>query len=120
MVNIFLSIFIFVYFLPFKTLMSEKQIVTLLQQDDETVLKNVYVNNREAFLLFAQKAGFLKDDCIDAYQDAIVIFREKALQGKIDDLQCSIKTYLFSIGKYILFNKARKSKKTANNFPLEK
>ena len=40
-------------------------------------------------------------------------------EGDLDDLKCAIKTYLFGIGKYMLFVKARKNNKNVADFPLE-
>ncbi len=100
--------------------MSEHQLILLLKKSDKETLKMVYIENRDSFINFARKFKVSENDIVDAYQDAIIALSEKAIQGEIDCLNCSVKTYLFGIGKYILFEKARKNHKKVTDFPLEK
>ena len=99
--------------------MSKQQLLLLLKESDKTALKMIYLNNREPFINFARKFHISDDDIVDVYQDAIIVLQEKAIKGEIENLTCSIKTYLFGIGKYMLFEKARKNNKDISNFPLE-
>ena len=46
-------------------------------------------------------------DAVDIYQDSILVLRENAINGKIDDLQSNLSTYLFAIGKYKIFHNFR-------------
>lgn len=100
--------------------MSEQQLILLIKRSDKDALKMLYVENREPFINFARKLHISDEDIVDVYQDAIIAFQEKAVKGKIDHLTCSIRTYLFGIGKYMLFEKARKNNKKVDSFPLEK
>ncbi|KGL62624.1 RNA polymerase sigma factor [Polaribacter sp. Hel1_85] len=100
--------------------MSEHQLILLLKESDKEALKMVYIENRIPFINFARKFKVSENDIVDAYQDAIIVLSEKAFKGEIDNLNCSVKTYLFGIGKYILFEKARKTQKKVLDFPLEK
>lgn len=100
--------------------MNEDQLILQLKNADKKALKMIYIENRTAFINFARKFSVSENDIIDAYQDAIIALSEKALQGELDNLKCSIKTFLFGIGKYLLFEKARKNKKRVLDFPLEK
>lgn len=100
--------------------MSEQLLIELLKNSDEKTLKMVYLENRSGFINFARKLPISEDDIFDAYQDAIIILREKAFAGDLDYLTCSLKTYLFGIGKHILYEKLRKANKKITNIPLEK
>jgi len=100
--------------------MNEQQLILLLKNSDKEALKNLYLENRNSFIGFARKFNVSENDILDAYQDAIIALTEKAHRGEIDNLKCSVKTYLFGIGKYMLFEKARKNKKRIVDFPREK
>ena len=99
--------------------MSEQQLIQLLKEADKDVLRRLYLENRSAFISFAQKFCSSSEDIVDAFQDAIIVLQEKAFKGDLDDLRCTIKTYLFGIGKYILYEKMRKQKKTVSPMKLQ-
>lgn len=99
--------------------MNKQQLVTLLKNSDKKALEKVYLENRDSFLNFARKFNVSDDDIIDVYQDSIIALQEKAVEGKLENLSCSIPTFLFGIGKYMLFDKARKNNKKVTDFPLE-
>jgi RNA polymerase sigma factor (sigma-70 family) len=100
--------------------MIEHQLILLLKQSDEDALKMVYIENRKPFINFARKFNVSEDDIVDVYQDAIIALHEKAIKGELDDLTCTIRTYLLGIGKYMLYEKARKNNKKVSDFPIEK
>jgi RNA polymerase sigma factor (sigma-70 family) len=100
--------------------MSEHQLILLLKQSNEEALKMFYIENRNPFMSFARKFNVSEDDITDVYQDAIIALHEKAIKGELDTLTCSIKTYLLGIGKYMLYEKARKNNKKVSDFPVEK
>ena len=93
-----------------------KTIIELLKQGDKNTLEKIYVENREGFINFAKKYNVSEYDAIDIYQDSIMVLRENAISGRIDELQSNISTYLFAIGKYkIYYNFRVKSKTILNN-----
>lgn len=102
--------------------MTEKQEdITLedLRQGSDTLLKKVYVENRAKFLNFARRYSLSEEENIDVYQDAYIIFYDNIMGGKIQNFTSSISTYLFSIGKYLIFDRMRRNKKTVgSNFNL--
>jgi len=61
-------------------------IIELLKQGDKKTLEKIYIENREGFLNFAKKYNVSEYDAIDIYQDSIMVLRENAINGKIDDL----------------------------------
>ncbi|OSY88938.1 hypothetical protein WH52_04545 [Tenacibaculum holothuriorum] len=92
--------------------MSESNIVLHLKQGDTKALKEVYTMYRTEFLAFSKKFSVNNEDALDCYQDAIIAIQEQAIKGKLDDLKSSLKTYLFGIGKYMMYEKARKNNRT--------
>lgn len=87
------------------------QLILLLKENDEITISNFYNENKNGFTLFAKRYHLQIDDIIDIYQDAIVALIENAKKGKIDDLQSSLTTYLFSIGKFMIFQKFKREGK---------
>lgn len=81
------------------------------KEADDTALKEVYVSYRASFINFARKYELGEDEILDIYQDAIIALRENFVSGKIEELNSSIKTYLFSIGKYKIYAHLRENKK---------
>ncbi|MFS4446974.1 RNA polymerase sigma factor [Maribacter sp. 2307UL18-2] len=86
-----------------------------LRQGSELAFKQIYEQNRDKFLNFARRYHLSDEENIDIYQDAYIIFHDNVMSGKIKELTSSISTYLFSIGKYLIFDRMRKNKKTVNS-----
>ncbi len=97
-----------------------KTIIELLKQGDKKTLEKIYVENREGFINFAKKYNVCEYDAIDIYQDSIMVLRENAINGRIDDLKSNVSTYLFAIGKYKIYYNFRVKSKTIlkNDFNL--
>ena len=83
-----------------------------LKSDDRLKLKALYNNYRDAFLHFGKGLGASEQTVLDIYQNAFLALRKRAVQGKLDNLQSSLKTYLFGIGKFMLFDALKKEGRT--------
>lgn len=93
--------------------MSEtSDIIAKLKSGDEEALKEVYLANKKPFFLFATRYQISEEDLLDTYQDAIIALYENAKKGKIDDLKSGINTYLFAIGKFMIFKRFKNKKDT--------
>lgn len=90
----------------------ESQIIRLLKVSDEKTIHKLYVDYKSGFQMFANKYPIAKDAVLDIYQDAIVALCENAKKGKLDTLKSSLKTYLFAIGKYMIYSQLKKENKT--------
>lgn len=86
-------------------------LIKQLKEDNPEALRRVYVENRQAFFQFVKRYPIDKNMAEDIYQDAIIILRDNAKQGKLDSLTGSVRTYLFSIGKYLIYSHLRMHKK---------
>ena len=89
----------------------ESSLIQLLKENDIRTIKKIYEDNRKKFIAFASQYNLDADIILDVYQDAIIALCENAKKGKIDNLQSSISTYLFSIGKFMIFQLLKKDKK---------
>jgi RNA polymerase sigma-70 factor (ECF subfamily) len=90
-----------------------KQIsIEALKKGDDTLFKKLYEDHREQFINFARRYDLERDDIIDVYQDAYIIFYNNVLSGTLTTLTSSVSTYLFSIGKHLIYNKLKKVPKT--------
>lgn len=90
-----------------------------LRMGSDTVLRQVYEENRNKFLNFARRYDLSDDENIDIYQDAFIIFHDNVMSGKVQSFTSSIATYLFGIGKYLIFDQMKKNKRTVgSNYDL--
>lgn len=93
--------------------MEDKQLIAQLKKRDRNALKDVYREYKAEFFRFASRYTKADDTLEDIFQDAIIAVYENALAGKLDNLKSSLKTYLFSTGKFMLFKKFRDTKEIA-------
>lgn len=84
--------------------------LNLLKIAQPEAIENVYKTHRKAFISFATKYGLSEDELLDVYQDTIIAFIENIRKGHLENLQVELKTYLFSIGKYLIFNRLKNKK----------
>lgn len=91
-----------------------ESVLAAIADDDKAALRRVYEMYREEFQHFALRYGASPEDIADVYQDAVIAFYENIKAGKVEELRSSIKTYLFSIGKFMLFRKLKKQGRTVS------
>lgn len=67
-----------------------------------------YKTHRTSFIRWAQSMYALgMSEAEDIYQDAIEALFQKITLRKLDHIQASLKSYLFSIGKYMIYRRAK-------------
>ncbi len=86
----------------------DKEAIKDLQSDDRLKIKALYNQYRLEFLRFGKRYNLDEDALADVYQEAFLALRKRAIHGKLDDIQSSIKTYLFGIGKYKIYDELKK------------
>jgi len=96
--------------------MDNNQIKILIHSNPREISK-LYNAHRESFLNFGKKYGLDYDDLTDIYQEAFIALREKAINGKLYDVKSSLKTYLFGIGKFMIFDMLKEKKRTTTYQP---
>lgn len=95
-------------------------LIDALKKGDEKAIRTFYNDHKNGFILFAKRYNLGQDDLIDIYQDAIIALIENARKGKLDDLKSTVATYLFGIGKFMIFQKFKRDGKTVPLDDFEK
>ncbi|TMM58754.1 RNA polymerase sigma factor [Maribacter algarum] len=91
--------------------MTDEQLIAQLKKRDRNALKSVYLNYKTEFFKFMSRYNAKNDVLEDIFQDALIVLYENAQSGKLDALKSTVKTYLFGIGKFMLFKHFRDSKR---------
>jgi RNA polymerase sigma factor (sigma-70 family) len=95
----------------------KKQFITALIHSDSKEITSLYNSNRGAFMGFGKKYGLNDDDLSDIYQEAFIALRKHAINGKLDTVKSSLKTYLFGIGKFMIYDLLKEKQKTISYEP---
>lgn len=94
--------------------MNKQEIIDLknaLKAGDMRLFQKYYKEYQSDFVKFGKKYSQDEQMILDTYHDVFLVFYENIVSGKLSTLTSSLKTYLFSIGKYTLFNKLKLEKK---------
>ena len=91
--------------------MEEHYIKSLILANPKEI-KKLYEDYRVDFLNFGKKYGLDYDDLVDIYQEAFIALRKHALNGKLTTVKSALKTYLFGIGKFMIYDLIKEKKKT--------
>ncbi len=85
--------------------------IKYFKENNETELRKMYNEHRTVFFGFARKYKMSDAEIADIYQEAFLALRKHALSGKLLEVNCSLRTYLFGIGKFLIFNELKKKNK---------
>ena len=77
---------------------AENQVLELLLAGDDKTLKMIYRQNYQVVVSFILNNGGTLQEAKDTYQETVIVFCEKLKQDGFE-LNCSIKTFLYSIGR---------------------
>jgi RNA polymerase sigma-70 factor (ECF subfamily) len=90
----------------------EHEFVEALKENNEQIIKELYGNNRHEFLGFSKKYNLAHADNLDIYQESFLAIRKHAISGKLYNVNSSFKTYLFGIGKHLIYKKLKENSLT--------
>jgi RNA polymerase sigma factor (sigma-70 family) len=83
---------------------------------NHAVFGDLYAAYRTDFIRFGcKKSGCTEEECADAFQEAVIALYENIRDRRLTEMNSSVKTYLFSIGKFKLIN-LQKRKLLHGNF----
>lgn len=85
----------------------EQHYVDALKNGHEATIKELYNTNRPVFLGFAKKYNLHESDGVDIYQEAFIALRKHAISGKLYEVNSGLNTYLFGIGKHLIYKKLK-------------
>lgn len=89
-------------------------IIDILINSYPKEISKLYYEYRIAFFNFGKTYGIDADTAADIYQEAFVVLRKQAIKGKLDAIDSSLKTYLFGIGKKMIYNYYKQTKNTVS------
>ncbi len=85
----------------------ENRLVKQIQSGDQKAIERIYTQYKTEFLRYSSRFSIRDEDAVDIYQDSIIVLYENILSGKLTSLTSSLKTYLFAIGKYKIYNSTK-------------
>lgn len=92
--------------------MKENQIIAEIKRGNKQEFEKVYTMNRTVFIKWMiSQFRLTTDQAADVYQETILVLYENIVNSKLTSLKCSIKTYLFSIGRNKAFELGRQQNK---------
>lgn len=93
-------------------LQKEESILSKIREGERKVLHQQYQLHRAAFIDWAERRYQCREeDLVDVYQEAFIVLYQNLIEGKIEKMQCSIRTYIFSVAKNLLFKQFRTNTK---------
>lgn len=79
-----------------------------IREGNPQIFEQLYLDHRQAFLFWAKERFDLgEEELLDVYQYAVVALYENVMSGKVEQVQSSLKTYLFGIAKNLMLNRHR-------------
>ncbi len=88
--------------------MTKSSLIDSFRLNDEKEIERLYNSYRDQFVSWAIKTfNCDRDEAVEVYQQAIVIFYENVRSGKLDSIESNCKTYLFAIGKNKFYERLR-------------
>lgn len=82
-----------------------------IRAGDETVIEELYLLYKSPFFSWASPRFSLSEaEMTDCWQDSVIAFYEQVVSGKLQKLDVTLKTYLFSIGRNKLLHLSRSKK----------
>ena len=82
------------------------------------LLDELYRQHRDAFLTYAQRQLYAtEEDAADCFQDAVIAFYKNIVSERLTELTCGIRTYLFAIGKRLVYRKNQKRHREVTSDP---
>lgn len=79
---------------------SQSSLLASIRSGDSRAMEMIYAKYRNEFISWGKsKYKLSEDEMLDHYQDVLTIFFEKVINGTLETVESTIKTYLFGIGK---------------------
>lgn len=87
-------------------------IIERIRAGEKDLIESLYLDNRVKFSKWAHKNFVISmQDIEDIWQDSIIIFVENVNNGKLLVLNSNVTTYLFGIGRNLIYKKLEKDKR---------
>lgn len=93
---------------------TEEEQIRLLQSGDESVLQLIYRQYYQAIVHLVMNNNGSLQEAKDVYQETLIIFYEKVKEGNFE-LNCKLKTYLYSISRNLWLKQLQHKKRFTNS-----
>ncbi|MBU0488517.1 MAG: sigma-70 family RNA polymerase sigma factor [Bacteroidetes bacterium] len=91
--------------------MQQPSIIQQVLAGDQRVIEKLYRQYRDEFIRWGRKHYFVEVEVLpEVYQDAVLSFYNNILSGRLKELSCSVKTYLFEIGRRLMLKEIQRKK----------
>jgi RNA polymerase sigma factor (sigma-70 family) len=98
--------------------MNDEALFAAIKGGNHQLLDQLYVQHREAFLTYAQRQLFAtEDDAADCFQDAVIAFYKNIVSGRLTEMTCTIRTYLFAIGTRLVYRRNQQRNREVTSDP---
>jgi DNA-directed RNA polymerase specialized sigma24 family protein len=89
--------------------MNSQELMNHLKKGDEKLLARIYIQYRNDFISHAEEKFKVDHEILKKiYQNTLISFYNEIQEGRIIKLSASIKSYLFKIGKDLIFEELKK------------
>ena len=89
-----------------QTQLEDADLFEAIKSGHHELIDQLYLQHRAAFLIYAQRQLYAtEEDATDCFQDAVIAFYKNIVSGRLSELTCTIRTYLFSIGKRLVYRR---------------
>ena len=86
--------------------LTDQELFAAVRAGDYAALDQLYLQHRAAFVSYAgQRLYATEEDAVDSFQDAVIAFYKNAATGRLTELTCSLRTYLFAVGKRLVYRR---------------
>ncbi|MBK8621611.1 MAG: sigma-70 family RNA polymerase sigma factor [Saprospiraceae bacterium] len=100
---------------------SDNELVERLKNGDIRLLENIYLEYKPAFTEWVkQKYGLHIEDIEDIWQEVVIIFFENVKKNKLEVLKVKLITYLYAIGKHLIYKLLDKRNRNLENHKINK
>ena len=99
-------------------LLNDKTLIRRIQENDRTVLGDVYAKFRKMVISHIKNHGGSNEEAEDIYQESIIVFWQNVSSGKFE-LTAKISTYLVAVAKNKWMVELRKRKFNITEDPPE-
>lgn len=95
------------------TVKKEEALLVAIRQGNRKVLQEQYEVHRTAFMDWGKRRYQCEPEAlVDVYQEAFIVLYQNLVSGQLDKMSCSIRTYIFSVAKNLLFKQFRRNTRT--------
>jgi RNA polymerase sigma factor (sigma-70 family) len=96
--------------------MTDETVLQRIKEDDSRIISKLYVKYHDEFIGFIRKnfPDISGDVVEDIFSDSFHALYRNIKSGRLVNLKCSIKTYLFQIGKYKAIDELKRQKRSVS------